>query len=120
LNKRQKKKYKDIQQNQIQSINQEQYDKKMNFSSLDTLFTNARTSTASTSSSYTQESIDTYLKSPYSYSDKLRVVSDYFYYKNGVYKNLINSFANFPTLDNVIIPTKGTLQKSTDKAYNTY
>jgi hypothetical protein len=92
---------------------------KMDFSSLDTLFTNTRTINANTTS-YKQSDIDTYLNTPYSYSDKLRLVSDYFYYKNGIYKNLINSFANFPTLDYIIVPTKSTLQKSADKAYNAY
>lgn len=121
MNKRQRKKYKSEQKlNSIENKKYEQYDTKMNFSSLDKLFTNSKSTSTNTITSYTQDSIDTYLNSPYSYSDKLRLISDYFYYKNGVYKNLINSFANFPTLDNIIVPTKSTLEKSTDKAYNTY
>lgn len=100
-----------------QSIQQEY--SKVEFSSLDSLFTGSKSISTSTAS-YTQDSIDTYLNAPYTYSDKLRLVSDYFYYKNGIYKNIINSFANFATLDNIIVPTKSTLQKSADKAYNTY
>jgi hypothetical protein len=95
------------------------YSNRMNFSSADTLFTNTRTTNATTTT-YTQDDIDSYLNAPYSYPDKLRLVSDYFYYKNGIYKNIINSFANFATLDNVVVPTKSTLEKSADKAYNTY
>lgn len=78
------------------------------------------TTQARQNSKYTKDDIQMYLENPTKYANNLRAVSDYYYTSNGIYKNIINTFANLPTLDHMILPSSKTLGKSQDKAYGTY
>jgi hypothetical protein len=88
------------------------------FSAIGDLFT--ATKTVTTYQQYSKDDIRTYLSNPYRNSDKLRQLSDYFYYNNGIYKNVINAFSSLPTLSTMILPSVKTLGKVEDKAYGTY
>lgn len=87
------------------------------FASWGEMITSTRTQTNTT---YSKDDIDNYLQNTQTYADNLRAVSDYFYVSNGIYKNIINSFANLATLDHIILPSATTLQKKADKSYQTY
>lgn len=89
----------------------------LNYASMGEMVVTTKTSSNTT---YSQDDITSYLSNPFTYHQQLRAVSDYFYYSDGIYKNVINTFANLPTLDNMVLPTQKTLQKATDKSYNNY
>lgn len=72
------------------------------------------------STKYTKDDISTYLSNTGKYGENLRSVSDFFYDSNGIYKNIINSFTNLATLDNIILPSALTIQKKADKSYGVY
>jgi hypothetical protein len=71
-------------------------------------------------SKYSKDDINSYLNDTVRYAQNLRQASDYFYNSNGIYKSIINAFTNLATLDNIILPSLKTSQKTTDKAYQTY
>lgn len=87
------------------------------FSSIEDIVASTR---QASSSKYAKEDIETYLLNPFKNHAKLREISDYFYYNNGIYKNIMNTFTNLPTLDYLILPSQKTLGKTQDKAYGTY
>lgn len=103
-----------------QDYNNKWYDEKTKtFSSVRDLAV-ATKSTSTTSSTISKSDLDTYLSNPLTYDKQLREISDKFYYGNGIYKNIINGFANLPTLDSMILPSSQTLERKTDKSYQTY
>lgn len=67
-----------------------------------------------------REQLETWLKDPQSNAENLRQLSDFFYASNGIYSNVVDTFTNLPTLDNIIVPTKTTLEKKSDKSYDKY
>jgi hypothetical protein len=78
------------------------------------------TTNPKTTTKYSKDDISNYLTNTQTYSSNLRAVSDYFYVSNGIYKNVINSFANLATLDNIILPSALTLERKSDKSYAGY
>lgn len=72
------------------------------------------------STQFTLDDINNWILAPMRYGSYLRNVSDIYYNKNGIYKNICNTFANLPTLDFLILPSSKTLGKLQDKAYSTY
>lgn len=91
---------------------------KLEFSAFEGLVT--ATQERSTNAKYTSDDVALYLGNVYKYGNKLRQMSDWFYYNNGIYRNIVNSFANLPTLDHLILPSSYTLDKIEDKSYNVY
>jgi hypothetical protein len=76
--------------------------------------------TTRNTSKYDSDSLETYLNNPYSYHENLRQASDYFYYTNGLYKNIINAYSTIATLDFMITPSPKTITKMQDKSYGQY
>lgn len=95
--------------------------KTLDFASLGEMAISAKTGIgSSTGSKYTKSDINTYLDNIPKYATNLRQASDYFYNSSGIYKNIINAFSNLATLDNIILPSSKTLQRSNDKSYQGY
>jgi hypothetical protein len=92
----------------------------VDFASWGEMVTATRVVSSTTNSSYTKDSINNYLSNITSYAPYLRAVSDYFYSSNGIYKNVVDTFANLPTLDNIILPSATTMLKRADKSYQSY
>jgi hypothetical protein len=92
----------------------------LDFASWGQLVTATKVVASNASASYTKDTINTYLGNVTTYAQNLRAVSDYFYSSNGIYKNVIDSFANLATLDNIILPSATTIQKKSDKSYQGY
>lgn len=78
------------------------------------------TTSSKSNSKYSKEDLETYVSNLDRYSNKFREISDFFYVSNGLYKNIVNSFTNLATLDNVILPSSKTIERSEDKSYGTY
>lgn len=93
-------------------------DKNLSFASLHELLIATRPTMSTTV--YSKDDIATYLANPARYNAKLREISDWFYYNNGIYRNIINSFATLLTLDYTILPSTKTLKKTSDKSYAIY
>jgi hypothetical protein len=78
------------------------------------------TSTNTNTTGYTIDDIETALSNPYRNHQNLRAISDYFYYNNGIYRNIINAYTSLATLDHMILPSSKTVTKMADKSYQTY
>lgn len=112
-----KKKYNYNLQNKNNTNVAETKVNKVKFSSLGELATNT---SSGRKNEFKKEDINNYLANVAKYNKELRDMSDNFFYSNGVYKNIVTSFATLPTLNNMVVATEKTLSRKTDKAYTTY
>lgn len=65
-----------------------------------------------------REDIEKYLEDPTANSQELRAISDNFYYKHGVYRNIVDTFTTLATLDYSVLPTAITAERKMDKSYD--